>query len=125
MRYRESLEYAVELPFLTLFGQERYPGNFLKAAVIMERIIRGHPFTDGNKRTGYLAGITMLELLVGLTVETEEGEAVEVCLAVEDERMGAEELASWMFDHSDPIVNAFGDYDEGDTTLGLYKRRQS
>lgn len=86
------------------------PGPFLKAAVLAERIIRGHPFTDGNKRTGYLSEITMLELLAGLTVEADEDQVVEVCLAVEDARMSAEDLASWMFDHAEPIVDAFGDW---------------
>lgn len=78
--------------------------------MLAERIIRGHPFTDGNKRTGYLAGITMLELLTGLTVEADDLEIVEVCLAVEAGRMSAEELSEWMDDHAEPISNTFGEW---------------
>src|SRR5215203_5297404 len=74
MRYEESLHYVVDKPFLVLYGREQFPGNFLKAAVLMEAIIRGHPFTDGNKRTGYLSGITLLELLSGVTVEADDDE---------------------------------------------------
>lgn len=85
---------------MTLFGVEQYPGPFLKAAVIMENIIQGHPFTDGNKRTGYLAGLTLLELLTGFTVEAGDDEVAEICLKVEDKRMPAEELAAWMEDHA-------------------------
>ena len=44
----------------------------------MEAIIQGDPFTDGNKRTGYLSGITLLELLSGVTVEADDDEIVEV-----------------------------------------------
>ena len=63
-----------------------------------------------NKRPGYLAGLTLLELVAGLTAEAgEEDVVVDVCLAVEGGRMGAEELASWMADHSEPAVNAFGE----------------
>lgn len=109
MRYPESLCYAAERPFLTLFGQEQYPGPFLKAAVLAESMIRGHPFTDGNKRTGYLSGITLLELLVGVTVEADGDEIVKVCLAVEAEKMSTEGFASWMADHSEPVVDMFGD----------------
>jgi death-on-curing protein len=47
-RYPGSLHYAVDRPFLTLFGEEQSPGPFLKAAVMMENIIQGHPFTDGK-----------------------------------------------------------------------------
>jgi death-on-curing protein len=96
MRYEETLHYAVERPFLVLYDQEQYPGPFLKAAVLMEAIIQRHPFTDGNKRTGYLAGITLLELLTGLTVEANRDEVETVCLAVEDEQMTAQGLALWM-----------------------------
>lgn len=111
MRYPETLYYAAERPFLVLFGQEQYPCAFLKAAVLTERIIRGHPFTDGNKRTGYLAGITLLELLMDLTVEADKEQVVKVCLSVESERMSAQELAEWMGDHADPVVNAWGEND--------------
>jgi len=110
MRYEESLHYAVDKPFLVLYGQEQYRGAFLKAAVLIEAIIRGHPFTDGNKRTGYLSGITLLELLSGVTVEAGGDEIVEVCLSVEAEMMSAEGLAGWMFEHSEPIVDMFGDW---------------
>lgn len=125
IRYHESLHYAVERPFLVFFGQEQYPYPFLKAAVMAEIIIRGHPFSDGNKRTGYLAGITLLELLTGLTVEAGDEEIERVCLAVEGLRMGAEELASWMEDHAEPVVDRFGDVNEEDTARGFYERRHN
>jgi len=96
MRYEESLHYAVERPFLVLYDQEQYPDSFLKSAILMEAIIQRHPFTDGNKRTGYLAGITLLELLTDLTVEAGKDEVESVCLTVEDEQMTAQELALWM-----------------------------
>ena len=102
MRYEETLHYAMERPFLVLYDQEQYPGPFLKSAVLMEAIIQRHPFTDGNKRTGYLGGITLLELLSGLTVEADKDEVEYVCLAVEDERMTAEELALWMEERAIP-----------------------
>ena len=44
-------------------------------------------------RTGYLAGITLLELLTDLTVVAEDQEIVGISLAVEDEQATTEELA--------------------------------
>jgi death-on-curing protein len=38
-----------------------YPTNYDKAAAIAESIIINHPFVDGNKRTGYLAMLAILE----------------------------------------------------------------
>ena len=98
--YPDLLPYAVDKPFLVLFGKEQYPGAYLKAAVMMETINRGHPFTDGNKRTGYLAGITLLELLTGHTVEATDQEIVDISLAVESGTASTQELAGWMKDHS-------------------------
>lgn len=111
IRYAESLHYIVDKPFLVLSDEEQYPGPFLKAAVMMESLNRGHCFTDGNKRTGYLAGVTLLELLVDLTVEADEDEVERVSLAVEAQRLSTEELADWMFDHSEPTVNVWGESD--------------
>lgn len=96
------LPYAVDKPFLVLFDQEQYPDPFLKAAVLMETINQGHPFTDGNKRTGYLAGITMLELLTSLTIEASDDEIANISLAVENGRVSVQELASWMEEHAVP-----------------------
>lgn len=104
MRYAESLHYAVERPWLILFDQEQYPGPFVKAAALMEAIIQRHPFTDGNKRTGYLAGITQLEVINGETVEAEPSEVASICLAVEAKQVTVTELAWWMWDRAVPVI---------------------
>lgn len=53
----------------------------------------------------------MLELLAGLTVEANEGEVERVSLAVEAQRLSMEELADWMGEHSEPVVNMWGEND--------------
>lgn len=42
-------------------GQEMHPSIPEKAAVLMERIIRLHPFVDGNKRTSLFAMVEFLQ----------------------------------------------------------------
>lgn len=47
-----TLEYALEEIQGSLFGAPRCPTLHDKAAALGWRIIRGHIFVDGNKRTG-------------------------------------------------------------------------
>lgn len=49
------LDSAAHRPTTTLFGADAYPGLPLKAAVLMESLVRNHPLVDGNKRLGWLA----------------------------------------------------------------------
>lgn len=56
-----NLDSAIEAPKTTLYGQELYPTLFNKASVLMSRILKLHPFTDGNNRTGFIAAILFLE----------------------------------------------------------------
>ena len=49
---RGSLEYVLAEIYGSLYGQELYPDIFQKAGLIAWRIIVGHIFHDGNKRTG-------------------------------------------------------------------------
>jgi death on curing protein len=51
------------------------------AAIYTAAILRNHPFVDGNKRTGFLAGILFLELNGYWLHATEEG-AVQAVLAL-------------------------------------------
>jgi predicted double-glycine peptidase len=50
-----------------------------------------------------LAGITLLELLTGLTVEATDEEIVGICLSVEAKETSAQGLADWMEAHAFPV----------------------
>ena len=49
------LHSAVERPKATFEGQDLYPTIFSKAAALVQSLCLNHPFTDGNKRTAWLA----------------------------------------------------------------------
>jgi death-on-curing protein len=49
------LESAVARPQATFGGEDLYTDLFSKAAVLMQSLIKNHPFVDGNKRTGIAA----------------------------------------------------------------------
>lgn len=55
------LESAIARPFQTFDGQDLYISIFEKAAALGESLIINHPFIDGNKRTGAVAMISLLE----------------------------------------------------------------
>lgn len=56
-----KIETIADKPFFTPFGIDKYETIYKKAACYMESIIRGHPFTDGNKRTAILTAHKFLE----------------------------------------------------------------
>lgn len=54
-----------------------------QAAILVERIVLNHPFVDGNKRTGTIAGSTML-VINGLHIAfADEDEEIEYAQEVE------------------------------------------
>ena len=55
------MESAIARPYQTFGGEDLYPSTIDKAAAIAESIIINHPFIDGNKRTGFLAMLAILE----------------------------------------------------------------
>lgn len=45
------LQSAIARPKAIFEGKDLYPDVFHKAAVLMESLVKNHPFIDGNKRT--------------------------------------------------------------------------
>lgn len=53
---------AAERPRASAFGEDAYPEVVSKAAALLHSIVTTHPLVDGNKRLGWLAGATFLDL---------------------------------------------------------------
>ena len=64
------------------------------AAVYAYGLSRNHPFSDGNKRTGYALAIVFL-LDNGLAFTGSDIESVEAMLAVAEGTMSEDDLAAW------------------------------
>ena len=54
IRDMNLLESAIQRPNATFDGIDLYPNPVSKAAGMIESIVKNHPFSDGNKRTGYI-----------------------------------------------------------------------
>lgn len=83
VRQEGLVEQVVAAAFQTYADIDPHPGPFEKAAMLFRGITAGHPFQDGNKRTGFLLASFYLEqvdapLPAGFAVE----EAEDLCLQV-------------------------------------------
>ena len=93
------LEAAVSTQHQVVFGEELYATVFAKAAALMRGIIGDHPFTDGNKRTAMLAGLTLLEVN-GYNFIAQRGELENFAVRVATDHLDIDAIADWLERHS-------------------------
>lgn len=56
------LESAASRPRTTVFGEDAYADVWLKAAALLQSVVKNHPLVDGNKRLGWLSTGVFLEI---------------------------------------------------------------
>lgn len=66
---------AAARPQTSAFGEDAYPDIWTKAAALLQFILENHALVDGNKRLGWLATATFLEIN-GIPVTHIENDAV-------------------------------------------------
>ena len=93
------LEAAVSTQHQVAFGEELYATVFAKAAALIRGIIGDHPFTDGNKRTAMLAGLTLLEVN-GYNFTAQRGELENFAVRVATDHLDIDAIADWLKRHS-------------------------
>jgi death-on-curing protein len=93
-----NLDAAVETPKMHLFGEELYPSVTKKAAVLMSRVCKFHPFLNGNNRTAFTSASMFLELNGRKLKESDEG--VKLCRETSQCNIDVEELDKWFKVHS-------------------------
>lgn len=71
----EKLEAAIVRPAVDYFGEEVFPTLAEKAAALLQAIVIGHPFLDGNKRAGLGAAMLLLEMN-GQAPETDDDDGL-------------------------------------------------
>ena len=79
------------------------PDIFELAAAYLYGIVRNHPFSDGNKRTGFLAAFTFL-LLNGFMVEASQVDIIAFVLAVAAGEIDEEGATRFLRDVSVPYA---------------------
>ncbi len=71
------------------------------AALYAISIVKNHPFIDGNKRTGFAALVTFLELN-GVDFDPPDVEAVMTVLALAGGEIGEDMFIAWVARHAQP-----------------------
>jgi death-on-curing protein len=97
IRDTHLLESALARP-KNLFAYEK-PDLYELAASYTSGIVKNHPFVDGNKRTGFLAGAAFLELN-GVTLIASEPEATRIITGVASGVVNEAQLADWYGEHT-------------------------
>lgn len=103
IRSQGSLESAQCAPAQTRhFGQTE--DMYLLGAVLLNRLIKNHPFFNGNKRTAYLAAQTLLRIN-GYDLYAPHEEILLLCedLAMID--YDEAKIATWIAQYSTPITD--------------------
>lgn len=94
------LESAAVAPAQEAFGEKLYPTIFEKAAVLMRVIIADHPFVDGNKRTGMMSALVLLNLNGHDTSLLTDKELEDFAVQVAVEHLDIPTIAAWLKAHT-------------------------
>lgn len=89
------LDSALAQPWQTFGGRDLYEGDVAKVCRLRYGVIRDHPFTDGNKRTGAaLLGASLR--LCGHHFKLRHDDFLRAMPAVTDGSMSYEQLVEWV-----------------------------
>lgn len=84
---------ALARPATTLFGADAYPSLAMKAAALMESVVRNHPFVDGNKRSAWTLTVAFL-WMNGLVHDMTTDEGFDLVLGVAEGRIDLDGAAA-------------------------------
>jgi death-on-curing protein len=99
IRDKELLNSALSRPYQTFDAKELYPTGIEKAAAILESIVKNHPFSDGNKRTGYVLA-RLLIMNDKLDIYADQDEKYNLVISVSKGEADFEQIKGWLKKHS-------------------------
>jgi death-on-curing protein len=94
-----AAESALAAPFAGFGDTEFYPDPAVKAAILCSRILRNHPFVDGNKRIGFIAMRDLLARNGHRWIRPEEDDTVRKIEALAAGEISEEDFAAWVAEH--------------------------
>lgn len=96
VRDRGRIEAAVNSLEQEVFVKVLYPTIFDKAATLMRAIIANHAFIDGNKRTGIMVALVLLNINGYDTSILPDKELEDFAVRVAVEHLDVPEIAEWL-----------------------------
>lgn len=94
LRDRGLLQSALARP-QQHFAYSEKPDVIELAAIYTAGLVRNHPFGDGNKRVGFVAGVLFLEMN-GYCFSASEEEAAKAVMALAAGEMGEDEFTNFL-----------------------------
>jgi death-on-curing protein len=85
---------AAARPQASAFGEDAYPDLWHKAAALLHSIVKNHALVDGNKRLGWLATATFLEINGVSVTSITNDDVVELVTDVAAHRREVAEIAA-------------------------------
>jgi death-on-curing protein len=98
VRDRALLDSAISRPYVTFDQIELYPTPIDKAAAIIESILINHPFSDGNKRTGYVL-MRLILLESNHDISASEDEKYDFVINIAKGDLHFDNIKTWLIDH--------------------------
>jgi len=89
------LDASLNRPYATFGGMDLFATPEEKAAALMHGIITGHPFIDGNKRTGYALARLLLQD-AGLDIDASQDEKYDLVIRVATGELDVDGVRSWL-----------------------------
>ncbi len=88
------LDSAAARPRTTVFGDDAYPDIWTKSAALLHSIVKNHALIDGNKRLGWLATATFLEINGGSVIRASNGDVYDLVIEVATSDPSLAEIAA-------------------------------
>ena len=102
IRDQGLIESAIARPYQTFGGEYLYPTVFEKAAAFVESIITNHPFIDGNKRTGLLAMLLILEI-GNFKITASNDDTYNFTIEISTGEIKFEEIVFWLKNNTEAV----------------------
>ena len=102
IRDQGLMESAIARPYQTFDGEDLYPTVFEKAAALTESIIINHPFIDGNKRTGLLAMLVILEI-GNFKITASNDDTYNFTIQISTGEIKFEEIVMWLKNNTEVV----------------------
>ena len=102
IRDQGLMESAIARPYQTFGGKDLYPTVLEKAAALAESIIIDHPFIDGNKRTGLLAMLLILEI-GNFKITASNDDTYNFTIEISTGEIKFEEIVLWLKNNTEGV----------------------
>jgi death on curing protein len=95
----ELLKSAIAMPAAGVGENYLHTDIYEMAAAYLYHIVRNHPFTDGNKRTGAVASVVFL-MMNGVELQANEDTFEKMVLSAAEGKMDKAAIAQFFRNHS-------------------------